>query len=71
MFLSTLNLSGQPCSSSPSGLLGESSIGFCLHRLITGSLVVREAGEPASSLILLLNCLEQATSPARKSKLCK
>ena len=45
--LCTLKLSCQPCSSSPSGFLGESSISFHLHQLLSGPLGLREAGDSA------------------------
>lgn len=58
--LCTLKLSCQSCSSSPSGFLGESSIGFHLHQLLSGPLVLREAGDSASGHLGL--CLHVALS---------
>lgn len=45
--LRTLKLSCQPCSSSPSGFLGEDSISFHLHHFLSGLLGLTEAGDSA------------------------
>lgn len=45
--LCTLKLSCQPCSSSPSGFLGEDSISFRLHHLLLSWLGLMEAGDSA------------------------
>ena len=47
MALRTLKLSCQPCSSSPSGFLGEDSISFHLHHFLSGRLGLTEAGDSA------------------------